>query len=172
MKSIFKPVLLASLLATVGFPVFSQTPMHPMGDGMGYAHMGKMNPERMQGWIDKRHQELKAKLKLSAAQESAWTAYVVAMKPTADMMAKRQAHEELAKLPTPERIDKMKALRAQHMSEMNLAMDQRGEATKTFYAVLTPEQKKIFDESAMRPHPKGGWMDGHRDGKMMAPAKP
>ncbi len=172
MKSIFKSVLLASLLATAGFSVFSQSTVHSMNDGMGYAHMGKMNPERMQGWMDKRHQDLKAKLKLSATQESAWATYVAAMKPPADMMVKRQAHEELMKLPTPERIDKMKALRAQHMSEMNFVMDQRGEATKTFYSALTAEQKKIFDERAMRPHHGEGRMGGNKDGKMMVPAKP
>lgn len=48
----------------------------------------------------------------------------------------------MAKLPTPERIDKMKALRSQHMSDMTTAMDKRGEATKALYAALTPEQQK------------------------------
>ena len=157
MKSIFKPVLLAGLLATFGFSAFSQGPKHhAMGDGQ----MGKMHAERMASGMDKHHQELKTKLKLTPAQEGAWTTLMAAMKPPADMMAKRQAHDEMQKLPTPERIDKMKALRAQHMAEMNLAMDQRGEATKTFYGVLSPEQKKIFDADAMRP-----WkMEGHRAG--------
>ncbi len=40
----------------------------------------------------------------------------------------------------------MKALRA----ERNARMDQRADATKTFYAALTPEQKKTFDESTLR----------------------
>jgi Spy/CpxP family protein refolding chaperone len=169
MKSIFKPVLLAGLLTTFGFSAFSQGPMHSMNGPMGSGPMERMSPERMHSWMEKQNQELKAKLKLTAAQESAWTTYMAAMKPPADMGEKRQAHDELQKLPTPERIDKMKALRAQHMSEMNLVMDQHGEAMKSFYAVLTPEQKKIFDESAM-PNPNmEGRMGGSRGTKMMSP---
>jgi hypothetical protein len=81
----------------------------------------------------------------------------------------------LAKLPTPERIDQMKTLRSQHMGEMNAAMDKRGEATKTFYATLTPEQKKTFDSATMSHHgDKGhmGQMDGMGAGKGPASTKP
>jgi hypothetical protein len=44
----------------------------------------------------------------------------------------------------------MKALRTQHSSDMNAAMDQHGEATKTFYATLTAEQKAVFDARTMQ----------------------
>jgi Spy/CpxP family protein refolding chaperone len=44
------------------------------------------------------------------------------------------------------------------MAKMNAAMDKRGEATKTFYAVLSPEQQKTFDaEHKKHEHgPRGG----------------
>jgi hypothetical protein len=134
-----------------------------------------MNPASMQAHMDKRNAALKAKLKLSAAQEADWAAYVTAMKPAADMMTRKAQHDELAKLPTPERIDKMKTLRSQHMAEMNTAMDKQGEATKAFYMTLTPEQKKTFDQSMPTHHSEMGQMGQMGDmlkGKHPAPAKP
>lgn len=180
MKSVLKPLLLAGLLASAGFAALSQTPAGPMMgasapmkyEGMRHHdRMGRMDPARMQAWMDKRNAELKTQLKITPAQEGAWTAYTEAMKPPADLMAKRPDRAELAKLPTPERIDKMKALRTQHMADMSAAMDKRGEATKTFYAVLTPEQKKVFDANAMRRHGDGR-MGGPRHGKGPAPTPP
>ena len=184
MKSIFKPVLVATLLATVGFAAFSQAPgggdcasmmgaAGPMQHGgMGHERMGKMPPARMQAMMEKRHAELKARLKLAPAQEGAWTAYAAAMKPPADMMAKHPDHAELAKLPTPERIDKMKALHTQRMTDMNAVMEKRGDATKAFYATLTPEQQKEFDASAMRHGGPEGRKGSPRDGQGPMPAKP
>ena len=183
MKSVFKPVLLAGLLSTVGVAVFSQAPAGDPGagmmgaggammhEGMQHERMGKMDLAKRQAWMDKRAAELKAKLKLSPAQEGAWGTFVAAMKPTGDMMAKRPDRAALAKLPTPERIDKMKALHTQHMNDMSAAMEQRGEATKVFYATLTPEQKKIFDDNAMRRPGRDGRMGGHRDDKGQAQPK-
>lgn len=182
MKSIFKPVLLAGLLATAGVAAFSQGPAGgdwggmmgaggPMHDGMRHSRMGSMDPARMQAWMDKRQAELKAQLKLTPAQEGAWTSYTAAMKPPADLAARRAEHAELLKLPTPERIDKMKALRNQHMGEMTAAMDKRGEATKAFYATLTPEQQKTFDAQAMRHRGHQGWKGRHMDGRGPAQLK-
>lgn len=170
MKSVFKPVLLAALLASAGMAAHAQAPAGGMmaaggpmmhEGGMRHERMGRMDPAKMQAWIDKRLADLKAQLKLTPAQEGAWTTYAAAMKPPTDLMKTRQAqHEEIAKLPTPERIDKMKALRTQHMSERNAAMDQRGEAIKAFYATLTPEQKTTFDAQTLRHHGRGGPHEG------------
>lgn len=160
MKSVFKPLLLSGLLATLGVTVFAQG----MGPG-GYSHHGDMmghgsrqhdgahraDPAKMQAWVAKRQAALKAKLNLTPAQEGAWTSYTAAMTPPANLIGGFPDRAEMEKLSTPERIDKMKALRAQH----NAAMDQRADATKAFYAVLTPEQKKVFDASALR-HSRGG----------------
>jgi hypothetical protein len=179
MKSMFKPVLLAGLLATVGFSAFSQAPGcadcagmmgGPMHEGMAHQRMGKMDPAKMQVWIDKRNAALKAQLKLTPAQEGAWTTYTTAMKPPAGLIATRPDFADLAKLPTPERIDKMKALHTQRMSDMNAAMDKRGEATKAFYATLTPDQQKVFDANAMRRQGPHGRQHGPRGGK--GPAQP
>ena len=181
MKSIFKPVLIAGLLATVGFAAFSQAPAAGqdcmMGQGAMYGGMhneriGKFDPAKMQARMDQRSAALKAQLKLTPAQEAAWTTFTAAMKPPATMMANRPDYAELIKLPTPERIDKMKALHTQRMADMTAAMEQRGEATKAFYAVLTPEQQKVFDASTMRHFGQGARMGGHRghEGHMGAAA--
>jgi Spy/CpxP family protein refolding chaperone len=143
-----------------------------MHEGMRHERMGKMDPAKMQAWMDKRNVELKAKLKITPAQESAWTTYTAAMKPPVDLMANRPDRAELDKLSTPERIDKMKALRTQHMTDMNTAMDKRGEATKAFYATLTPEQQKVFDTSATRHHGPEGRKGGPREGKGPVQPKP
>ena len=177
MKSVFKPLVLAGVLATAGFAAFSQAPARgdcagmmstadPMREGMGHHRMGQLDPAKVQAWSDKRNAAFKAKLKLTAAQESAWTTYTAAMKPPADLIAKRSDFAELAKLSTPERIDKMKALRTQHLSDMNAAMDKRGEATKAFYATLTPEQQKVFDTNTMRYQGRPGGQRGLRHGKV------
>ena len=111
-------------------------------------HMGRMDPAKMQAMMARRQAEMKARLKITPAQESAWSAFTTAMQPPAGGMGWQQGREqraELEKLQTPERIDKMRALRTQRMTEMNAMADKRDEATKTFYATLSAEQKSIFD---------------------------
>lgn len=173
MKSIFKPLLLAGLLATAGFTAVAASGydcagMMDHGGGKHHERMGKMDPAKMQARMDKRFDALKAQLKITAAQESAWTAYTTAMKPPAGLMAKHPDPAELQKLSTPERIDKMQALHTQRMTEMNVAMTQRGDATKVFYATLSPEQKKVFDDNAM---PRGGRHGGMHGMGGQAPAQ-
>ena len=178
MNSVFKPLLLAGVLANAAFADFSQKPgagpagmmghAGPMHEGMGHPGMGSMHPARM----EKRHAALKTALKLTPAQEGAWTAFTAAVKPPADLKAKRPDFAELAKLPTPERIDRMKALHTQHAADMTAAMDKRGEATKAFYAALTPEQQKVFDTATARHHGPAGRMGGPRDGKGPVQPKP
>ena len=173
MKSFFKPVLLAAALATAGFAAFSQVPaagqdcmmgQGGMPGGMRHERMGKMDPAKMQARMDQRAAALKVQLKLTPAQESAWTTFTAAMKPTGAMQASRPDHAQLAKLTTPERIDTLQALHTRRMADMNAAMTQRGEATKAFYAVLTPEQQKVFDANTPR-RGQDGRMGGHRGHK-------
>ena len=174
MKSFFKPVLLAAALATAGFAAFSQVPgagqdcmmgEGAMKGGMHHERMGKMDPAKMQARMEQRAAALKAQLKLTPAQEGAWTSFTAAMKPSGAMLANRPDREQLAKQSTPERIDAMQALHTKHMADRTAAMTTRGEATKVFYAVLTPEQKAVFDASTARYFSQDGRMGGHRGGK-------
>lgn len=168
MKHSHKHLIAAALLA-LGFAASAQpaAPQPTPGPGPGGHHHGmmgdhgRMDPskmqERMQQRREQRQAQLKQKLQITSAQEGAWTAYVAAMQPPANMQ--RQDREELAKLTTPERIDRMRALRDAHHAEM----DRRGEATKTFYNALTAEQKKVFDAQSWSGR-RGGHRHGHHRG--------
>ncbi len=124
--------------------------------------------ERMHAQHQGHLQALKSKLQLTAEQEPAWMAFTGALTlPTRPAMADRQAQRaEMAKLPTPERIDRMKALREQRQAEMNAQAERRGQASKAFYASLRPEQKKVFDEETARfmTHRHGPRAHGGRHG--------
>jgi Spy/CpxP family protein refolding chaperone len=141
MKKLIQSLVIAGLLATAGGATFAQ-----MGDGMmEHGDMHHMDPAKMSQMHAKHLADLKARLKITASQEAAWTTFTDAMKPPADMMAKRPDRAEMDKLTTPERIDKMRALHKEHMTTMEAVMDKRAAATKAFYAALSPEQKKTFD---------------------------
>lgn len=180
MTSGFKSLVLTGLLASAGFASFAQTapaadaaarppmvgasgPRAGMGHGGPMGMRGHMDPAKMEAMVAKHHAELKAKLKITADQDGAWTTFTAAMRPPADMMMdhKRPDRAEMDKLTTPERIDKMHAMRVQHMADMNAVMDKRDDATKAFYAVLSTDQKKTFDAEHAR---MGGRHGEHRHG--------
>lgn len=175
MKSGLQSLVIAGLLASAGFATFAQpmmgqgpaggpmmgasSPMQP-GDRMGMH--GKTDSTRMEAMMAKRLGDLKAKLKITSEQEGAWTTFTAAMKPPAATDFKRPDRAELDKLTTPERIDKMHALRTEHTAAMNAAMDKREDATKAFYTALNAEQKKVFDaEHARIGAHQGGPRGGH-----------
>ncbi|MEO5658270.1 MAG: Spy/CpxP family protein refolding chaperone [Polaromonas sp.] len=172
-------LVLAGLLASAGFSVaIAQAPItapinapataasaaadgKSSADHGGHPMMGRHDPAKMQAWMAKRQAELKAKLKITASQEAAWTSFTAAMPPSEHRMGQRPSAEqraELDKLTTPERIDKMRAIRTERMADRTAAMDKRGAAIKTFYATLSPEQQKTFDAE----HRKMGRHEGRR----------
>ena len=161
-------LVLAGLLGTIGASAMAQTAATPPAAaspapyaagqpaGSPSDHMGRMDhhdPAKMQAMMARRQTEMKAKLKITPAQEGAWTTFTASMQPPAHgARPTPEQRTEFDKLTTPQRIDKMREIRTQRMTEMNAAMDKRGEATKTFYAALTPEQQKVFDANTMRGH--------------------
>lgn len=100
-----------------------------------------MHGERMKERMEKRQAELHGKLKLNASQEQAWNAYIGKMKPAE--RPQRPDRAEFDKLSAPERMEKMLGF----MQQGEKRMAERVAATKEFYAVLTPEQRKVFDEA-------------------------
>ncbi|MFZ6655160.1 Spy/CpxP family protein refolding chaperone [Undibacterium sp. TJN19] len=100
--------------------------------------------EKMKERIAKHQAELHDKLKITAAQEPAWKTFIDAMTPAA--MPARPDHKAMEKLTTPERMEKSLEKMKEHLAKMQ----NRLAALKTFYAVLTPDQQKIFDESHRR----------------------
>lgn len=166
MNKTFKTLALVTALAGAAVVAIAQ-PMGGHEDMMGQEHHGRMDPAKMEAMMNRRADELKARLKLTPEQQGAWNTYVAAMKPDAKAMPQRPAREELDKLSTPERIDKMRALRDQDHTAMLAAMDKRDQATKTFYNTLSAEQKKVFDSehSRMGHHERGGDHKPPKDGK-------
>jgi Spy/CpxP family protein refolding chaperone len=112
----------------------------PMGDGPAAFGGHGRSPERMKEYFEKRQSELHTKLKLNANQESAWNAYIGKIRPTGQF--KRPDRAEMDKLSAPERMEKMLGF----MKEGETHLADRIAATKEFYAVLTPEQQKIFND--------------------------
>ena len=147
-----------ALLAAMALPVLAQQPPAAPPAPTAPAKASEGRHERHHGDMAQRHAkrlaDLKAQLKLTPAQESAWTTFTTAMQP--GERPARLDRQDMDKLTTPERIDRMRAMRAQHAAEA----DRRGEATKTFYAALTPEQQKTFDAQSHRGHRMAGMKGG------------
>lgn len=102
--------------------------------------------------------QLKAELKLTPAQEPAWLAFAARTEPTPRQGAAAKA-QDLSQMTTPQRLE---ALQAQH-AERGAELAQRIEATKSFYAQLSPEQQKSFDAQS-RGFQRAGMKGEHRKG--------
>lgn len=104
--------------------------------------------EQRAGRVEQHQKTLHDALKLTPDQEPAWQNFTRSMQgPTRSDHPDRDAW---SKLTTPERAEKMLDLAKQRQERMA----EHVAALKTFYAVLTPEQKKIFDEQHFGP--RGG----------------
>lgn len=170
MKSLHRHLLTAGLLASLALAAGAQTqapPAPPASQSAPGMTQGehRMDPARMERFrarmeerMAKRFGALKDKLQITRGQESAWETWTAALKPTKFQRPDRAAFKSMT---TPERIDRIKALRSQRATEM----DKRLDATKTFYAQLTPEQQKLFDQEGLRfvrgGHQRGGHFGHH-----------
>lgn len=155
MKSLQRHLLIAGLVGSLGVAAVaqSQTPPAPATQPAQPAlreapptdaARADQRRDRMKRKIERRLGKLKQELKITAAQEPAWNAWTGALRPGARMQ--RPSRDELAALSTPERIDRLRASRIQRTAEM----DRRLDATKSFYATLDVEQKKVFDAASLR----------------------
>lgn len=109
----------------------------------GHEGRGRPDPKRMEERMAKRAARLHDELKLSAAQEPAWKTFVESMKPT-HPPGPRPDRDAWKAMSAPERMERQLA----HMKTAEADMTTRLAALKTFYAVLTPEQQKVFNEKA------------------------
>ncbi len=142
-------LIAAALVAGVtGVTAVAQTQATMTGaDGKHGHHFDRA---KMGERVSQRLADLKQKLQVTPAQEPAWTSFANAMQPPAQRA--RADREALARMTTPDRIDHMRALREQRNAEM----DRRADATKAFYAQLSAEQKKTFDDETARMFQRGG----------------
>lgn len=95
----------------------------------------------------KRLAELKQKLNLKPSQQAGWETFSNAL--TAQAKAQTQSREKMKgsfgrdfeNMPTPEKMEKMAAM----MHSNADSLSKTASDTKTFYDVLSVEQKTIFD---------------------------
>ncbi|MAK83557.1 Spy/CpxP family protein refolding chaperone [Phenylobacterium sp.] len=157
MKTI-KTLALTGALASLTFATasFAQQPQAPgQGPRAGMEGRERPSPEQMRSHMAER---LRATLQLTPQQEAALNTYVAAIAPKAgERPDRRGAREAMRDMTTPQRLDAMAA----HMAQRQQAFAARAEATKRFYAQLTPSQQKAFD--ALRPAGRG--MGGKGKGK-------
>lgn len=128
----------AAVLALSGAAIARPDGHGGCGDGPG-----QRDPAKFEAFVAKHQARLHDKLQLKPEQEADWKAFVAKTRP-----AERPARpdwESLAKLPTPERLDRMQAL----AREREQRMEARAAAVKAFYATLAPEQQKTFDAEFM-----------------------
>lgn len=150
-------LIATAVAAALSLPVLAQTSTPgPAAPATAQAEPGQSQqrdpqmrrpaPDRakMQERRAQRLADFQEKLQLTRAQQPAWEAFQAAMQP--GTRHARLDHQGMEQLTTPERIDRMRAVRIQRAAQA----DQRGEAVKTFYAALTPDQQKTFDAQSRR----------------------
>lgn len=150
-----KQLVAATVLAALGLAAVAQSTPPPGNGPARHERMEQYDPAKMQERRAQRQARMKETLQITAAQEGAWNAWTASMQPPADW--KRPDRAELERLTTPERIDRMRAMRLERMARM----DQRADATKTFYSSLSPVQKGVFDAETARRWRRGGHEGGH-----------
>lgn len=163
--SVIKRALMVTLLAGSGALAaasFAMSGAGPTGNGGCEARMAA-RMSNMDAKRDAYLASLKQKLNLQPAQEAAWNAFTSASQFGAgnQRLDRKAMRDEMQKLSTPERLDKMQAMAEQRQARML----ERSKAIKAFYAQLTPEQQSVFDAARMLKGPHG-----HRHGHGQRPS--
>ncbi len=162
----------ATVFAALAMPTWAQTPAaapaaatsiaaEPAARGPGHH---PRDPAAHEKRMAEKAQKFQTALQLTPAQQAGWNTYREAVKPQPH--GKRMDRESFAKLTTPQRIDHMQQQRA----ERNAQADRRAQATKTFYATLSPAQQKTFDAESLRFGPHHGKRHGPHGEHRHAPA--
>ena len=136
-------IFVSGLGAFFAAPAFAEMSCNEM-NGRGNQH------ERHAKQIDQHHKVLYAALKLTPAQEPGWQRLIDSEHPKA--AANPNQPIDWPKLTVPERAEKMLELskiRQEQMAEHVAAL-------KAFYASLTPEQQKAFEDAHAAPRSATG----------------
>lgn len=152
----FALLLISSFLTFAAANAADNCPGMQCGDSSASMQgKNKMDPV---AFANKRLSELKDRLHITQAEESAWQIFAdkvnAQAKATAALREKMRAEMKSPNLTTPDRMAKMAEylkIRSQHMAAM-------ADVTRTFYNALTPEQKTVFDKmhQGHKQHKHGG----------------
>lgn len=154
MNTLRKSIIIGIAVLGLGGTTLAVQAHEGQGHGAKHEQMKAKWGER----AAKRELKRQETLKLTPAQQAAWSTYTSAVKPAANKeRTERGAWNTMA---APDRMAKRIEMARQRVT----MMETRLEATKAFYAVLTPEQKKLFDENSMQ---RGGHKTGHGMGHRM-----
>jgi Spy/CpxP family protein refolding chaperone len=146
MNKTVKMLLAGAAIIAVSTSVYARGGDCGFGDG---PMMGK-DSAKMEKMRERHLASLHDELKLTAQQETAWKKFA-ASTPMAKM--ERPDPKEMEKLSAPQRMEKM----LEHMRAMEKNMTAHLAALKEFYAVLTPEQQKAFDDEMPGRGGHRGW---------------
>ena len=144
MKQMINRLVLPGI--TVAMLGLTTSALAQWGDSTGGGQGMGRDSGRMEQMREQRQQALHDKLKLNSSQEKAWQTFIAKGK---ELRPKKQRPDpmEFAGLSAPQRMEKM----LDKMHDREARMTQMLGALKTFYAVLTPQQQRIFDDSMPRP---------------------
>ena len=140
-------------LSLGGAMLGAQAQTQPQNQTQASEHGRKAAPTKEERQA--RHAEFEAKraqriarlhdeLKITPAQENAWNTFVASMKPVQRAGGEHGDRASWAGLTAPQRAEKMLAMQKARTA----AMEQHVAAMNSFYSVLSPEQKKVFDDKA------------------------
>ena len=134
----------AAVAAGLAATVFAQAPYQ--GPGF-YGRMGAMHGGPMFGDPSARAEQhlayLKEQLRITPEQETQWQVYADSVKQQAQTMAAMHASTQSAQSTSTERMDQRIAFMQLGLSNMQAVNG----ASKQLYAVLTPDQKAVFDQA-------------------------
>ncbi len=131
------------------------------------AATGPESAERHAEFLATRLETLHAALKLRPDQEQAWKQWSESIKTAhPDWKDKHPDADALAKLPVPDRLEKMVAFARERL----VRLEERLAAIKAFYAVLSPEQRLTFDKDFnFWPHAGRGGKPGRHPRSLIGP---
>ncbi len=185
-KARFNPLFLSLLAGGLASSLCAQTPAtaqtpvgvikghetnwigehHPMGEMVQKMH------ERHLVQFDQQQAALKKQLNLTPAQEPLWETFIQTVRPLAPVKPPfdRAQMREIAQLPAPQRAQKMLALHEAQHDAMLVQVKSHIEGMSVFYAQLSAEQQKTFDQVTLK-HQRGMMHSGHlmHPGPMMHP---
>lgn len=158
--------------ALIAGAAIAQTPPPPQPAPAARAPMDPAQREARRAEHQQRFaQRLRDALQLTPAQEPALQRFLADMKPPPGAREGwRQHRREMKNATTPERLDQRQAMMAQRQQMQQRRID----ATKRFYAALTPAQQKAFDAMPKpgREHGRGRHGGDHRRGGPGMPPPP
>ncbi|MBI4693213.1 MAG: Spy/CpxP family protein refolding chaperone [Gammaproteobacteria bacterium] len=151
--SSIRPTLLI-VAATIGMAAMLTAFAHEAGCRDSGSH--RRDPGAWAEHMKQRQTALHDALKLRPDQEAAWSNFIANTTPKE--LPLREDWKALAELPAPERMSKMLDRMKQHETELAARIP----VVTEFYAKLSPEQQKIFNEQFGWHHRRG---HGHADGR-------